>query len=151
MKENKENRDDTKQKFTSKDYIIAVVLAVLLFAAAYSFQIIIHKNNPKDLLMVMSNAAFASGAFLFGGGVLSWVRKDGQFDSITFGFHQIKTSRIDSIGKKFQDPFGQDSYLDYKRSKYQKRRTNIPWLIVGLLVIIIAAIMAYIYMEYQYK
>lgn len=135
-----------RDPFTFKDYLKAILLGLGLFLLTFYIQKYVNRNGPeRNLFSLLSNSCLAPTAVLLGGGVLSWIKKDGQFDVIFLGFRNMRNTFRGGFSQTLYEDRPQNLY-DYRQEKEAERRVNMPWLLTGagfLLLCIVFVILFY--------
>lgn len=125
--------------FEAKDYLKAIGLGIVIFLLAIYLQKYVEEELVKPIFSLLSNASLAAGGLLLGGGVLSWVKKEGMFDIFSFGFKQAFNTIAGMVSTSYSYREGLD-YFEYRKEMAEKRRVNLPWIIVGAGFILISIV-----------
>lgn len=136
-----------REPYTAKDYLKTIALGILVTGLAILVQKYVEEGQVRPLFSLLSNGFLAAGALLFGGGVLSWVKKDGLFNIFSFGFGQAFRSVSTTFNPTYEKR-DRDDYFSYQQRKAIERRTNIPWLVVGLGFLLLAILFTFLFYQF---
>ena len=143
---------------TKKDWLVPVLVYTVIGAALsviyFTTQGLFSKEGWMDVILCLANGFGITGIFLVCVRMLSWVKREGAFDAVsyagTFCLHALLPfmgNRIDENGNKVKKPMDYYSFKQRRRDKEEARPTSAGYaLFVGLGYIAISAIFTVIFM-----
>ena len=134
-----------RDPYTFKDFFKAILLGLGLFLLTYYIQCYVNKDGPgRNIFSMLSNSCLTPTAILLGGGILSWIKKDGQFDVLFLGFRNMKNTMRGGFSPQLYEDRPQNLY-DYRMEKEAERRVNLPWIITGLVFLLLSILFAVLF------
>lgn len=133
------------EQFTWKDYLKAVFWGVVISLVALLIQKAVETEVQRPVLAALSNAFLAAAAIQLGGGLLSYIKYEGFFDVMFFGFKQLFYTLGQSIRGEREMTYLPADINAYKDEMEQKRRVNIPWLVSGGVFMLLSIILALVF------
>lgn len=116
-------------------FILRVLLAALVTALVF---VSMYFSSKKELIDAV-NSCFVSGSIALAVGVFSLLNRFGSFDFFEYGAIQVLSSLRKGSPRPYID------LIDYKEQKKTKRKLDgmyfIPYLIIGIIWIIVASIL----------
>lgn len=123
---------------TLKRYLITALVGMVFTGAVLALQIQYY-DIKKDMLKIISNATFVSGAFMLLGGLLCFVSNGGGFDAFAYLGYRIKKQ----FKKKKNGP---DGYFEFVTDRREKDKIPLGNLfLVGGILVVISFVTAMIY------
>lgn len=124
--------------------IVSVILLVI--GAAIFLGVFFGAPSPV-LYFTLSNSLLGGGATIAALGVLSFVTRSGIFDIVGYSVNTLITSFRKEENKKFHDAY---HYKEYKKKRRSLSKMIIfPYLIIGGIELLLAAIFAFIWWDYH--
>lgn len=123
------------------NYLITFIVGIGIALIIWFYKGLFNSTDIRERVIILSDGCFVSGVLLTGFGLLTAISNLGNFDMITYGFHNLinlfKANKID-------DSFGKTFY-DYHIIKGRKRKKVSFILNVGILYMILGAVFTTIF------
>lgn len=118
------------------NYLITFIVGMGIALIIWCYKGLFSSTDVKETIIILSDGCFVSGVLLTGFGLLTAISNLGNFDMITYGFHNLinlfKANKIDdNLGKTF---------YDYHINKGRKTKNVSFILYVGILYLVLAAV-----------
>ena len=110
-----------------------------MFTGAVLILQIQYYDIKKDILKIISNAAFVSGAFMLLAGLLCFVSNGGGFDAFAYLGYRIKKQ----FKKKKNGP---DGYFEFVTERQEREKIPLGNLfLVGVILVAVSFVTAIVY------
>ena len=114
-------------------YLISIGISIMLAGLVFGYEIQYYDIN-QHLGLVISNAAFVSGAVMIVAGLLCFVANSGGIDALAYIVYRVKNKLGNIIS---------DNYTEFVKSRREKERIAIDnMFVIGGVMIIVAVVSA---------
>ncbi len=139
--------DELENQKKRKKIIFHSPLRYIIMSIICGLIILTYILNNGNNILYFSNAFFISGVVSMSTGLLSLSAYLGTFDGMSYTTIRLARGMF-ARPQKYQD---YNEYLEEKKSKKDKDKfTFIPYIVIGLILIIVGAILAGVY-NAQYR
>ncbi len=116
-------------------YLIAAAVGLALAFVLTLVNNIFAQDRASEVFRILSDSFFASGVLLTSVGVILFASNNGLFDMLVYGIKTFFTARKRDVkDRKYKD------YYEYKQAKAEEKRSCAYLLIVGIGLLVIAAL-----------
>ena len=125
-------------------YVLAIVVGLLLALTVCFAKGVFRETDPALIVRYLSDAFLVPGVLLTGIGLLSFLKKEGTYDGLTYSFHSMRAS----FARRYDDEARKDmarTYYDYKQNVKGKRKVAWHLIIVGSGFLLIAIVLTIVF------
>ncbi len=126
---------DKLKKPVLTNFVIGVLIAVAVVAVEWQY------GHP--LIHLLSDGFFVAAVLLIGFSGIAAAKNAGCFDMMGYSMRSLLGVVIPA--SRLGDPNDRESFLEYKERKSEKRKSPLPMLIAGAILLVLAVIMLIIY------
>ena len=126
---------DKLKKPVLTNFVIGILIAVAVVAIEWQY--------GYPLIHLLSDGFFVAAVLLIGIGGIAAASNAGCFDMMGYSMRSLLGVVIPA--SRMGDPREQESFLEYKERKSEKRKSPLPLLIAGGIHMVLAVIMLIIY------
>ncbi len=115
-------------------YLIAGSVAILFALAIMASKDLLAQTDESVILQILSDAFFVPGVCFMGVGLIVVASRGGAFDMLGYAIRMmIDVFKRDVKDRKYKD------FYEYRQAKKEKKRSIAYLLVVGCVMVIIAA------------
>lgn len=123
------------------NHLITLIVGIGIVFVIWIYKGLFSSSDIRERIIILSDGFFVSGVLLTGFGLLTAISNLGNFDMITYGFHNLinlfkANKSYDSLGKTF---------YDYHINKGRKTKKVSFILHVGILYLVLGAVFTIIF------
>ena len=104
-------------------YALAIAVGLLLALTVCFARDIFHETDVALIVRYLSDAFLVPGVLLTGIGLLSFLKKEGTYDGLTYSFHSMRMASARRFSDEAHDDMAR-TYYDYKQSVKAKRKVT---------------------------
>lgn len=124
-------------------YLITTLIGLIFIVIVILAKGIFSQQNAKDVMHILTDATFASGALIFCFGILVVASNGGTFDMLSYGMISfISMFKKDVNKRKYK------TFYDYRQTKQASPKPYLYLIIVGAGYILISLIFLLLYYKY---
>ena len=127
-------------------YVLAIVVGLLLALTVCFARDIFHETDAALIVRYLSDAFLVPGVLLTGIGLLSFLKKEGTYDGLTYSFHSMRMASARRFSDEAHDDMAR-TYYDYKQSVKAKRKVAWHLIIVGGVFLLVAIVLTIVFLK----
>ena len=127
-------------------YVLAVIVGLLMALAVCLYKGVFRETDPALIIRYLSDACLMPGVLLTGIGLLSFLKKEGTYDGLTYSFHSMRMASARRFSDEAHDDMAR-TYYDYKQSVKAKRKVAWHLIIVGGVFLLAAIVLTIVFLK----
>lgn len=127
-------------------YVLAIAVGLLLALTVCFARDIFHETDVTLIVRYLSDAFLVPGVLLTGIGLLSFLKKEGTYDGLTYSFHSMRMASARRFSDEAHDDMAR-TYYDYKQSVKAKRKVAWHLIIVGGVFLLAAIVLTIVFLK----
>lgn len=127
-------------------YVLAIAVGLLLALTVCFARDIFHETDVTLIVRYLSDAFLVPGVLLTGIGLLSFLKKEGAYDGLTYSFHSMRMASARRFSDEAHDDMAR-TYYDYKQSVKAKRKVAWHLIIVGGVFLLAAIVLTIVFLK----
>lgn len=127
-------------------YVLAIAVGLLLALTVCFARDIFHETDGALIVRYLSDAFLVPGVLLTGIGLLSFLKKEGTYDGLTYSFHSMRMASARRFSDEAHDDMAR-TYYDYKQSVKAKRKVAWHLIIVGGVFLLAAIVLTIVFLK----
>lgn len=127
-------------------YVLAIAAGLLLALTVCFARDIFHETDVALIVRYLSDAFLVPGVLLTGIGLLSFLKKEGTYDGLTYSFHSMRMASARRFSDEAHDDMAR-TYYDYKQSVKAKRKVAWHLIIVGGVFLLAAIVLTIVFLK----
>ena len=127
-------------------YVLAIAVGLLLALTVCFARAIVHETDVALSVRYLGDAFLVPGVLLTGIGLLSFLKKEGTYDGLTYSFHSMRMASARRFSDEAHDDMAR-TYYDYKQSVKAKRKVAWHLIIVGGVFLLAAIVLTIVFLK----